>query len=571
MSIRIRRGTNTDRLTVILEQGEVAYTTDTKKFYIGDGVTIGGTEIGSGTLTSVTASTPLSSSGGNTPNISIQDAVADGTTKGAATFNASDFNSSSGVVSIDYTNGQSASASTKGFLTSTDWTTFNNKGNGTVTSVTGTSPIASSGGVTPAISIQDAVADGTTKGAATFTASDFNSLSGVISIDYGNGQSASATSKGFLTSADWVSFNSKGNIISVSGSTPIQSSGGTTPTISIQNAAADGTTKGAATFTASDFNSTSGVISIDYANGQTASASNNGFLSSTDWTTFNNKGNGTVTSVSALTIGTTGIDLSSSVSTGTTTPVITLNVPTASATNRGALSAADWTTFNSKQGALTLTTTGSSGAATLVGNTLNVPQYSGGGSSTAVDIQAGWNALGSGIKGTHIVAPDLIPRTSNSLGSGTLSFNAYYLPVATTITGVKWYQVTKGNYTANNYNGVALYSYSAGTLTLVASSTNDGTIWSTPSTQTWGSKAFSSTYSASAGIYFIGILYSSSAQTTAPALGQPASAWTSNLFNIDYTNSARSVTQITGQTSLASSYSTTALATTGNPWIAFLY
>ena len=59
-------------------------------------------------------------------------------------------------------------------------------------------------------------------------------------------------------------------------------------------------------------------------------------------------GSGTVTSVAALTLGTTGTDLSSTVATGTTTPVITLNVPTASATNRGALSAADWTTFNSK-------------------------------------------------------------------------------------------------------------------------------------------------------------------------------------------------------------------------------
>lgn len=57
---------------------------------------------------------------------------------------------------------------------------------------------------------------------------------------------------------------------------------------------------------------------------------------------------GTVTSVAALTLGTTGTDLSSTVANGTTTPVITLNVPTASATNRGVLSAADWTTFNSK-------------------------------------------------------------------------------------------------------------------------------------------------------------------------------------------------------------------------------
>jgi predicted heme/steroid binding protein len=65
---------------------------------------------------------------------------------------------------------------------------------------------------------------------------------------------------------------------------------------------------------------------------------------------------GTVTSVAALTLGTTGTDLSSTVATGTSTPVITLNIPTASATNRGALSSADWTTFNNKQPAGTYVT-----------------------------------------------------------------------------------------------------------------------------------------------------------------------------------------------------------------------
>jgi hypothetical protein len=84
---------------------------------------------------------------------------------------------------------------------------------------------------------------------------------------------------------------------------------------------------------------------------------------------------GTVTSVAALTIGTSGTDLSSSVANSTTTPVITLNVPTASATNRGALASADFTTFNNKQGTITLTTTGTSGAATFSANTLNIPNY----------------------------------------------------------------------------------------------------------------------------------------------------------------------------------------------------
>ena len=71
----------------------------------------------------------------------------------------------------------------------------------------------------------------------------------------------------------------------------------------------------------------------------------------TDTLTISASGSGgTVTSVAALTIGTTGTDLSSTVVNGTTTPVITLQVPTASAANRGALSSTDWTTFNSKVG-----------------------------------------------------------------------------------------------------------------------------------------------------------------------------------------------------------------------------
>ena len=69
-------------------------------------------------------------------------------------------------------------------------------------------------------------------------------------------------------------------------------------------------------------------------------------------------GSGSVTSVAALTLGTTGTDLSSTVATGTTTPVITLNVPTASASNRGALSATDWSTFNNKQAAGSYVTVG---------------------------------------------------------------------------------------------------------------------------------------------------------------------------------------------------------------------
>jgi hypothetical protein len=109
---------------------------------------------------------------------------------------------------------------------------------------------------------------------------------------------------------------------------------------------------------------------------------------------------GTVTSVAALTLGTTGTDLSSTVANGTTTPVITLQVPTASASNRGALSSADWSTFNGKQSTITLTTTGTSGAATLVGSTLNVPNYADGGVLSLSAIGGTANANAATITGT---------------------------------------------------------------------------------------------------------------------------------------------------------------------------
>ena len=58
-----------------------------------------------------------------------------------------------------------------------------------------------------------------------------------------------------------------------------------------------------------------------------------------------------VTSV-GLTTGTTGTDINVSGSPVTGSGSLTLNIPTASGTNTGKLSSTDWTTFNNKQAAL---------------------------------------------------------------------------------------------------------------------------------------------------------------------------------------------------------------------------
>jgi len=108
----------------------------------------------------------------------------------------------------------------------------------------------------------------------------------------------------------------------------------------------------------------SATAPLSYSNGlysiSQATTSSNGYLSSTDWNTFNGK-------ESVLTF---------------TTPLVrttnTISINQATTSTSGYLSSTDWTTFNNKQGAITLSTSNTSGPATLIGNTLNIPQYQSG-------------------------------------------------------------------------------------------------------------------------------------------------------------------------------------------------
>jgi len=240
---------------------------------------------------------------------------------------------------------------------------------GTVTSVTGTAPVVSSGGNTPAISMAQAT----------------------TSVD------------GYLSSTDWTTFNNKGSgtVTSVTATSPVTSTGGTTPVIAMP----------------------------------AATTSVNGYLTSTDWTTFNNKSNtnGTVTSVAALTLGTTGTDLSSTVANGTTTPVITLQVPTASATNRGALSSTDWSTFNGKANAFTYTTN-----YIPYGQGTTTPNQSADltfdGTTQSAPIQRASNGIVTNNKtiGTSFT----IPATDNAMSSGPVTISSGV--TVTVSSGSRW-------------------------------------------------------------------------------------------------------------------------------------
>jgi len=183
-----------------------------------------------------------------------------------------------------------------------------------------------------------------------------------------------ASSDGYLSSTDWNTFNGKAGssftTIAVSGQSDIVADSAS-DTLTISAGTGIMLTTAALTDTLTITNSAPDqVVSLTGAGTTVVTGTYPSFT-----ITSNDQYDGTVTSVAALTLGTTGTDLSSTVANGSTTPVITLNVPTASATNRGALSSTDWTTFNSKQNAITLTTTGNSGAATFVSSTLNIPEY----------------------------------------------------------------------------------------------------------------------------------------------------------------------------------------------------
>ena len=144
------------------------------------------------------------------------------------------------------------------------------------------------------------------------------------------------------------------------------------------------------------YNNTTGVFSIQQASGSQA-----GYLSSADWTTFNSK-QGALTFSSPL-VNTAG--------------TITINQATTS--TNGYLSSTDWNTFNNKQSAITLTTTGTSGAATFSAGTLNIPQYQA--ALTNPVTGTGTTNYHAKFTGTSTLGNSLIYDDGTNVGIGTTS------------------------------------------------------------------------------------------------------------------------------------------------------
>jgi hypothetical protein len=201
---------------------------------------------------------------------------------------------------------------------------LNNPAAGSFTSVVLGTPLAVSyGGTGVKTATANYVFAGPTSGSAAapsfraLVTSDIPALTSGTSILYGNGSGGFSN----VTIGSGVSFvggtlsasGSGGTVTSVTGTAPVVSSGGTTPAISMA----------------------------------AATTSVSGYLTSTDWNTFNGK----QAAGAYLTAVTADTPL-----TGSGTSGSHLSIPVATTSVSGYLSSTDWTTFNGKQAAGTYVT-----------------------------------------------------------------------------------------------------------------------------------------------------------------------------------------------------------------------
>jgi hypothetical protein len=160
--------------------------------------------------------------------------------------------------------------------------------------------------------------------------------------------------------------------------------------------------------------------------------------------------------------------------------------------------------------------------------------------------------------------------TTFTLTDGLILFAAALVPVGVTITGVGYYQGVAGVYTGDNENRFGLYTFSGGTYTRVALTANNTELWK-GTAQEERRVALTSTYVTTTSVIYIASIYNNSAQTTAPNIGMYATLANAAVSGSGFSGIGRLCGFISGQTTLASSYSEATVQNTNNQPYFFLY
>ena len=165
--------------------------------------------------------------------------------------------------------------------------------------------------------------------------------------------------------------------------------------------------------------------------------------------------NGLTAQVQNLATGTAGSDFGIN-STGSTH---TFNLPTASASNRGALSSADWSTFNSKQNSIGLTTVGTALATLPDPSAVRYLRINAGNTVTALTLAELKADLGIG---SAVVSSDFATTGTSYQNVTSLAF---------TMTAGKTYKwratiwitsTSTGSFSTNGPSGTTIYRYTMG-------------------------------------------------------------------------------------------------------------